>query len=314
MNKNLLKEKKVIVIVFLVFLVAIFWTLVGTLNLNFSEQNMPVTTVQKDSCEGDIEIFFLNFNSHMKREDFEKEKTTNKNLVNGLNPIVFSGQKLEFSINPYFNKNGCLSSVELYAELQFGNTPSFDILEMAFCDSLVQLFESKYGSLYYSDSVATGLHLTGEPGMQEAIDELSGIHSNLPFWVSAYAYKGCHNDIDENGKLFKIDSYTFLKREAYDYEFDLEKLKDIDVVKSARYKNYFTRDSLVQIKIVTSFYDHQNGYGEPKMKSSRSRVKMVYYSKRFLIEETERKLSEIEKKRKLQEKRDSIVDTNKFRI
>jgi hypothetical protein len=314
MNKNLQKKNKVIVVVFLVLLVSIVWILIGTSNLNYSVQNMTATSEQKDSCEGEIEIFFLNFNSHMKREDFQKEMTTNKNLVNGLNPIVFGGQKLEFSINPYFNKNGCLSSVELYAELQFGDTRSFDILEMAFCDSLVELFESKYGFLHFSDSVATGLHMTGENPVQEAIDALAGIKSNIPYWVNVYAYKGCRNDLDKNGKLFIIDSYTYLKREANDYELDLEKSKDIDVVTSARYKNYFTRDSLVQIKIITSFYDHQVGYGEPKIKSSRSRVKMVYYSKRYLIEEIERKSIEIEKKRKLQEKRDSIVNTNKLRI
>jgi hypothetical protein len=279
-------------------------------------------------CEGSMETFFLGFNSHMKQADFDKELSSNSSLINGRNPMEFDGHTVEFNIKPAYNKNGCLSSVELYAEVQFGSDALSDKEELDFCNSMLGLFQMEYGQMTVQDSLADNLKnaegrclnqtmeaITGQP-----IEALTGkpyvtYKTKIPAWVCQHAYFGTGSRISSDGNLYINDPYNLSNRvQASSYELDLEKQKAIDILTSARYRYFKSADELVHLQIVTSYYSHQDGYSLPKQNTSVSSVRITYYSKRYYAEVEAQNNTKKSTQMKEQIKRDSLAKTNGHRF
>jgi len=281
-------------------------------------------TAEIAQCEGSMESFFLGFNSHMKQEDFDKELSSNTSLINGKNPMEFGGHTVEFNIKPIFNQKGCLNSVVLYAEVQFGSDALSDTEELEFCNSLLGLFQTEYGQMVLIDSLADNLkdvdgrcsNQTMEAITGQTIEAITGkpqvtYKSKIPAWVCQYAYLGTGSRISSDGRLYISDPYNPSNRvQASSYELDVEKQKAIDILRSARYRYFKSIDDLVHVQIVTSSYSHQNGYSLPKRNTSKSAVRVTYYSKRYYTEAAAQNNSGKDSQQQEQIKRDSLAKTN----
>ena len=306
----------------LIVIVSVVW-IQNPLN-DATAKNTPDPIVEGGQCAGSMETFFLGFNSHMKQADFDKELSSNSSLINGRNPMEFDGHRVEFNIKPLYNKDGCLSSVELDAGVQFGSDALSDKEELEFCNSLLALFQTEYGQMAFIDSLADNLknaegrcsNQTMEAITGQSIEALTGkpnvtYKTKIPAWVCQYAYFGTGSRISSDGNLYINDPYNLSNRvQASSYELDLEKQKAIDILKSAHYRYFRTTDDKVHLQIVTSNYSHQDGYSLPKRNTSISAVRVTYYSKRYYTEALAQNSSIKDRQQQEQIKRDSLAKTN----
>jgi hypothetical protein len=221
-----------------------------------------------------------------------------------------------------------LSSVELYAEVQFGSDAQSDKAELDFCNSMLDLFQTEYGQMTVQDSLADNLkdvygrcsNQFMEAATGQSIEAVTGIphesyKTKIPSWVCQYAHVGIGTRISNDGKLYMNDPYNLSNRvQASADELEVEMSKAIDILYSAHYRYLRTTDDKLHLQIVTSSYSHQDGYRLPKRNTSISAVRVTYYSTRYYTEAEAQNNSIKERQQQEQSKRDSLAKTNGHRF
>jgi hypothetical protein len=306
----------------------------GNQQSSFKPQKDKIENSSSSICDKVSDTIFMNFHSNMKQEDFDKEISQNPKLKYGKSIIGFNNRNIEFTITPTFSS--CLTSVTLDSEIQFGNYETNDSSEVQFCNYIKNLLEKKYGSLcieadstyyepeindYFSEyDIQIDMNVLGLDRETVIGDFKKNGKTRLvkiSDWVRQYTYSGQTSRLDEKGnvkKHFYIMGAKVKYEDLSPREIEDEKRKPIDKLKSAKYKSYFTSNKDLQLVIVTSYYTHQDHFGDEKQRTQRSRVLINYYSDRYWSEKKFEPEKKIEQKKIEKIKNDSLIKVNQDRL
>lgn len=304
-----------------------------------NQSSQPTNNTKKDlsvmeqACDTVNDTIYMNFHSNMKINDFTKELENNSNIENGKSTLDFKDYKIPFTITPDYN--GCLTTINLDAELQFGTEKSEDKAEEEFIEYLIQTLQNKYGPLilndqssykepsnknYYTEHDIKTLKESIGFDREVAISEFNRQGRtwlfDKPKWADLYTYSGCSNALNKNGELYieYFSGLTKKRRVATPEELETEKMKNIDVLTSASYKSYSNIKKEINIIIVTSHYTHQTYYKGPKINTQRSRIILDYYTERYWRELIKQKEMKQEAKKKEKQLKDSLLNSNHVKL
>ncbi len=305
----------------------------GNQSIQPSNNTKKNVAAMEKACDPVNDTIYMNFHSNMKINDFTKELENNSNIENGNIILDFKDYKIPFTITPDYN--GCLTAINLDAEIQFGHSKSSDNDEKIFCEYLKSELEKKYGVLKQNgDSTYIEPHTKDyvwEQSIQENIRILGFDRESLitmykkngqtrilkvSNWVPKYTYYGCKSYLDERGnyKSPLVFGEPIGKKETNQEDIDKEKRKPIDTIISAKYNSYTTNDKNVELIIVTTFYNHQDYFNDEKKFTQKTRVIINYYSARHWKEKEKKVKKEKEKEQQEVIKSDSVLKENQKRL
>ena len=310
MKENNLSKPSNVFLVLLVVIVAL--VLVNTYS---SAPNVPASSGQssdssKKGCDAVADTFFMNFHSNMNDTAFYNERGTNKNLVAGCNKIIYNGKELSFTVQPSFNAAGCLDYIRLEGEIQFGNTPTIDKLEVDFANYILGILKTEYNGYHInSDSTAKDIHILSQFG---ELARVVGADMNCPSWVFKHAYLGQNEHPDGKEKLLiQDDASDDVNRTNTNSSLELYPK---DKLYAANWKSYSFAGKKVSFDVFTSNYNHQEDSESQNRRSSRIRLVIVYSSSRYTNQKTSQEEEKLKMKSESERHIDSLERTNNQRL